>query len=219
MSFFNFSSQPDEDNQPEQEPGVVIKHSDLTPENINDAEPAEQIMFLSAILSQCNEIVYHMHHITTHAVDVEELGEDLCDEDGFFVPLSVFYLSSMEEMVHVLLEEVATATDTPLVSEMISMTSNQGELGEEVFDMVAELSVTSNKIHDTWHEYIDFIQFPETDFTRSDIAQRARTTLPNIIALCELFNQQVIALLSSENVQKFAHKSVQEMLKNMITGN
>lgn len=218
MSFFNFSSHPDGDNQPEQEPGVVIKHSDLTPENINDAEPAEQIMFLSAVLAQCNEIASHIHHITTHAVDVEELGEDLCNEDGFFVPLSVFYLSSMEEMVHVLLEEVATATDTPLVSEMLSMTSDQGELGEDVFDMVAELSVTSNKIHDMWHEYVNFIQFPETDFTRDDIVQRARVTLPNIITLCELFNQQVIALLSSENVQKFAHKSVQEMLKNIITG-
>ena len=85
--------------------------------------------------------------------------------------------------------------------------------------MVAELSVTSNKIHDTWHEYLDYIQFPDEEFTRSSIAQRARVTLPNILALCESFSNQVVELLSSENMQQFARKSVQDMLKNMISGN
>lgn len=218
MSVFNFSFEHGEENFPDQE-GVLYKTSDLNADNLNDAEPAEQVMYLSALLAQCNEIIFHMHHLTTHAVDIEDLGEDLCDEDGFFAPMSVFYLSSMEEMVHVLVENVATAADTPLVSEMISLTSSQGQLGEGIFDMVAELSVTSNKIHDTWHEYLDYIQFPDEEFTRSSIAQRARVTLPNIIALCESFSDQVVELLSSENMQQFARKSVQDMLKNMISGN
>ena len=175
-------------------------------------------MFLSALLSQCNELVCYMRHFTTHAVDVDELGEDLCNDEGIFVPMSVFYLSTMDDMVHELLVNVVTATDTPLVSEMIPMSSGQGELGEDVFDMTAELSVTANKIHDTWHEYIDYVQLPDEDFTRSGIVQRARVTLPNIIALCESFSNQVVELLGSENMQKFARKSVQDMLKNMING-
>lgn len=219
MSLFNFSFQPDD--TPFQNASTrPMRQIELNSDTINNAEPAEQLMFLSAILAQSLDLAGQIHHLTSNVIDVDVLGEDLCTDEGLFPVMSVFYLSAMEELVHELVDSVVTATDTPLVSAMLTDSGGEGEsLGVEVFDKIVDVSATSNKIHDAWHEYIDPVQFPEGNFTRDEIVGRARTVLSNLVVLCERFNDQVVSLLKDENVQKFAHRSVRDMLKNMMGGN
>lgn len=211
MDFFNF---PPQGNQPEFNPDTVTR-IELDADTINDASSAEQVMFLSAALAQCNELSAEIYRYTAQVIDPDSLDENLCTEEGLFPAMSVFYLATMEEFVHELVESVALATDTPLVSEMVDVTGSGGDgLGVDVFDDVAELSVTSNKIHDAWHDYLDPVQFPEENFTRDGIVERAHVVLPKILGLCERFNGQVVSLLNDESVQRFAQSSLEDMLRS-----